>query len=259
MFAGISSTFTPMFTTTINNLQSYLVPDEKKKSNRTKATWIDPICAMIALAILKIEPKGTKLSFNDNIISFNQPNLFQFYVRHHQGDSRSGLYNLTPAIYYSIKWLNIVNDRKYEIIFKMAKEGLSRMIEETYSDDLMTQQYLTTTHLRMLSDALDGQAILPENFRLPNHDNNPLNKHSYEIWVTKKSLDHLLELVLNCNNDLEAIKSALLLKMNEINRAQENYFNEIRTGLSQSSEEQIKLGIPGIQSYDEADEVIDWT
>lgn len=177
-YTDLATTYGPAFLNTAlhtaNTFRDYIMPADKN-INRTNETWVDPICAMIALAILKKEPEGTKLSFKDMAIIFNAPGPLQPYIRRHEKSSRNDLYNLTSAIYYSIKWLNLAVNSKYEIIFTMARDGILRM-RDTYRQDLMTQQYLTTTHLKMLNDALEKKTISQEEFMIPNHDENPLNK-----------------------------------------------------------------------------------
>lgn len=238
-YTELVTTYGPTILDAANTMREYFIPSEKKNSNRTNVTWIDPICAMIALTILNKEPEGTKLSFHNNTISFNQPGIFQFIVRHQQGSSRNDLYNLIPAIYYSVKWLNLAENSKYEIIFKMAKDGISRMINGTYHDDLGTQHYLTTTHLKMLNDALEKKTILREDFMVPNHDKNPLNEHSYSIWIkTKTYLDELPQLLLDFEKNPEVIKDQLTSKIRNIEKMHKDYLDAMREGRSAPSEEQ---------------------
>lgn len=218
-------------------------------------TWIDPICALIALAIFKKEPEGTKLSFNDNAISFNPPGPLQSTIRKKEGSSRHDLYNLTPAIYYSIKWLNLTENSKYEIIFKMAKEGILRMVADTYRDDLMTQQYLTTTHLKMLNDALEKKNILREEFMIPNHDENPLNKRSNTYWLNSNTyLDELPYLLSEFDKNPEIKKGSLMRKMNEVVLMHKNYLKSILTGLSDPPEfEELEFDVITVKIKDQHD------
>lgn len=202
-------------------------------SNRTKEVWVDPICAMIALAILQKEPQGTKISFDDNEITFDQPLPFQAqsYIRYHKRSSRKDLYNLTPAIYYSIQWLDVVNNNKYKIILETARKGISKMIHSTYRDDLQLQQYLTTTHLRMLEDGLAEREISREGFMIPDHDENPLNTCSKSYWSSDQ-LDKLSKQLLEFQERgrEDVIKPLLLRKIGEINHRHKDYLQSVCAG-----------------------------
>lgn len=226
--------YIPPITTTLTTLQAYvpITPNDLKFSDQRKEIWLDPLCAMIALSILKTLPEGTKLSFHDNGISFDEPTFLQSYIRRRNGNSRYDLHNLTSAIYYSIKWLDITNNQKYAIIIKTAKEGLSKMIESTYRDDLMLKQYLTGIHLKMLNDAIENKAISAADFKIPNHDENPLNQRSQKLWFKNQMLDEVSQQLLKLDDPLQsnAIKSRLLDKMQYVTTSHKGYLESICAG-----------------------------
>ncbi len=204
----------------------YLFP---KKPNETREFWVDTVCALIALAILQQKPHGTKLSLSTDGISFNEPGLFQSYVRTAQGNSRNDIYNLSPAIYYSIQWLKVADHPKYKIILDMAKKGIEHLIR-TYSDCLSTQQQLTAAHLRMLNDGLSGVEIKRSDFMIPDHDENALNKNSHAFWT--RNGEEALNEVLTCLTQFQKrggtqklAELQLLEKIKEAYQSRQNYLD----------------------------------
>ena len=46
-------------------------------SNKEKNTILDPLTCIIKLGILNFKPKGTKISINNNRITYHEPSLLQ--------------------------------------------------------------------------------------------------------------------------------------------------------------------------------------
>ena len=214
------STYIPAISKLATTVADYIPKSSgaTKPPNKTKEVWIDPICTMIALAILKKQSPGTKLSFNDNTITFDENLNLQFLSRTIQQNSHRELYNLTPGIYYSVKWLEVSKNAKYKIILEKARDGILKLIDTTYENDSMVKQYLITTHLRMLDKALAFEDFSKEDFSIPNHDENALNNYSKQIWIDHpENLDEIVEL-LSSLDDIHRSNSTIRSLVDRIQR-----------------------------------------
>ena len=73
-------------------------------NNEVKNYVLDPLTCIIRCAILSFKPKGTKLSINQNKITFVDPNFLQGTIRWTYGDKREDLHNIYKPIVKSTRW-----------------------------------------------------------------------------------------------------------------------------------------------------------
>lgn len=161
---------------------------QSASSNEVKCEWLDPIGTVVKLAILRFRDPGTKISIVDHDLQFDHvwSLPLQGLKRYYYGSSSSDLYNLAAPIYYAAEWLNPNKDEVAKRIFEIAKEGLERLIEGAYGDDMQVQQYLQGVHLNMINEALGGFEIDREQYRIPCWRANPLAQASKALWDKKK-------------------------------------------------------------------------
>lgn len=108
--------------------------------NRDKVDMIlEPLQAMIQLALLSTCPIGTKLQIQENILYVQPPTLIQPVSRWYHSDKKDDLYFLYSVIKRFIKWYHPVNNKKspitlemYQLISTMSVEGLQQLFK-TYS------------------------------------------------------------------------------------------------------------------------------
>ena len=106
-----------------------------KKKNM--GTLLDPINTAIALCLLNYYPEGTKISIQNNEISFQQPSTMQGLSRWKNGDSYEDIHNLVNPIK---KLLQTKGDEKlwkndyFQYICETMKDGLS-ILARTYKDN----------------------------------------------------------------------------------------------------------------------------
>lgn len=204
--------------------------------NKTKEAWVDPVCGLLALAVLNAYPSGTKIAFYDNDIIFDQPGLLQPYIRRSRGSSRSDLYNLTPSIFYATQWLNPHENPQNQRIFRLAQESIQSIIR-TYEGDRATQQYLTATHLRMLKDAIAGTELSREDFFIPNLAGHPLMENSKKYWSGDgcglTSLHKTFESMERQSH--VSHRDAIEEKIHAVNNMHKNYLAKVLAGLDVSS------------------------
>lgn len=98
---------------------------------------LDPLSSIIKLAILSNKPIGTKLSISNNIISIQEPGIFQSLCRYSYSASKSELQYLYNPIELACKfYLTQEYTQEYPNIiqlFKCAQNGLNKL-SETYKN-----------------------------------------------------------------------------------------------------------------------------
>ena len=94
---------------------------------------IDPFTCMVRLAILSFKPQGTKISIINNMIKYNDPNIFQGTIRWSQGDNRDDLHNLYRPITKAIEWYDLGND-KIKHIFGLSSKGIDLLMSSYFSN-----------------------------------------------------------------------------------------------------------------------------
>jgi hypothetical protein len=105
--------------------------------NRDKTDMIlEPLQAMIQLALLSTCPIGTKLQIQENILYVQPPTLIQPVSRWYHSDKKDDLYFLYSVIKRFIKWYHPVSNKKspitqemYQLISAMSVEGLQHLFK----------------------------------------------------------------------------------------------------------------------------------
>ena len=90
---------------------------------------LEPLQAMLQLALLSYCPIGTKLCVNDNLLSLQLPTFSQGVWRWFNKDSKDDLYFLFNAVKRYYMWYKEEDDITYKQILHLAKKGISRLIE----------------------------------------------------------------------------------------------------------------------------------
>ena len=60
----------------------------------TKNILLEPLCCIFRIILLIYKEKGTKISFYNNSITYNSPNILQGLIRTFYGDKRDDIHNL---------------------------------------------------------------------------------------------------------------------------------------------------------------------
>ena len=90
---------------------------------------LEPLQAMIQLALLSYCPLGTKLCVNDNLLSLQLPTLSQGAWRWFNKDSKEDLYFLFNAVKRYYMWYKCEESEIFKQILDLAKKGISKLIE----------------------------------------------------------------------------------------------------------------------------------
>jgi hypothetical protein len=106
---------------------------------------LEPLQAMIQLALLSMSPIGTKLTIQENILYLQYPNIIQPLSRWYNADKKDDMYFLFQVIKRFIKWYNpdinkksIITKELYQLISTMSIMGLNNLLKTYGSSDSNT-------------------------------------------------------------------------------------------------------------------------
>ena len=94
---------------------------------------LEPLQVMITLALLSFCPVGTKIYISKNILYVHEPSVLQGVYRWLDGNSKDDLYYLFHAIRRYYKWYKTIDNKVYELIMTLAKNGIKKLMT-TYKD-----------------------------------------------------------------------------------------------------------------------------
>ena len=132
---------------------------------------LEPLQAMVQLAMLSICPVGTKLQIQENILSLQPPTLIQPVSRWYHADKKDDLYFLYSVIKRYIKWYHPSNNKKspvshelYQLHTAMGVEGLSQLFQTYSSSDSNTVIHVIQMYKNLLE--YNNDKILVEEYVL---------------------------------------------------------------------------------------------
>lgn len=136
------------------------------KSSKDKTDMVlEPLQAIVQLAILSLCPIGTKLTIQENILYLQLPNVIQPISRWYNADKKDDLLFLFQVIRRFIKWYNPRNNTSspisielYRLIVGMAVQGLDKLIKTYSSIDCNTITQVVNMYKNLLQTQ-DNQDI----------------------------------------------------------------------------------------------------
>lgn len=118
---------------------------------------LEPLQAMIQLALLSICPIGTKLRIQENILHLQSPTLIQPITRWYYADKKDDVYFLYGVIKRYLKWYNPRMNEKspmspelYQLVTGMATEGLDQLFKTYSSSDSNTVIHVIQMYKNLL-------------------------------------------------------------------------------------------------------------
>lgn len=118
---------------------------------------LEPLQAMIQLALLSCCSIGTKLRIQENILQLQSPTLIQPIARWYYVDKRDDVYFLYGVIKRFLKWYNPRMNEKspvsvelYQLITSMAMEGLNQLFKTYSSSDSNTVIHVIQMYKNLL-------------------------------------------------------------------------------------------------------------
>lgn len=157
---------------------------------------IDPLTCIIRLGMLHFKDTGTKISINDNRITFNDPHMLQGTIRWSNGDNRDDLHNLYRPIIKSLDWYDY-SKPEMKHLFELAYKGLDKL-KNAYKDNSSISHSIEL-YSSNIKDKLDQKYEQKEN----NSENIVINK----IYMDLKELWNVNEIEI-INNLFKEIEKA---------------------------------------------------
>ena len=112
---------------------------KKDKKKERFDIILEPLQAIIQLALLAFCPRGSKLTITNNILSIQLPTWGQSFIRSYNQDKRDDVFFLFNAItrfnlfYINNKELSGENMQLFSLLVKLGKIGIDNMLQ-TYSN-----------------------------------------------------------------------------------------------------------------------------
>lgn len=131
---------------------STFITSYKHNNDKNDSQVLDPLSSLIRLALLNYKPIGTKLSFNNNTIIFQEPNLLQSAKRWSSGDNRTQIHNLYNPIFKISQWYDITLP-EFIFILSKAKSGLQNLIQ-CYDTDSSTISHSINYYIETIDNIL---------------------------------------------------------------------------------------------------------
>ncbi len=110
----------------LTNLSTYFDIYDFLNKNKTisKNLILEPHCCIFKIILLNYKSEGTKISINNNAITFNEPSYIQGILRYYMGDSRNDLHNIHNPLIKAME-LSDLNNEKNIYFFKKCIDGFN--------------------------------------------------------------------------------------------------------------------------------------
>ena len=164
-------------------------------NNEVKNYVLDPLTCIIRCAILSFKPKGTKLSINQNKITFVDPNFLQGTIRWTYGDKREDLHNIYKPIVKSTRWYKSNNPNILNI-FILARKGLLKLKSSYEENSIITHSLSLYINILDLFINSDGEALTK--LETNDEDDNKIYRELKMLWS-----DDQIVIVNNILNQME--------------------------------------------------------
>lgn len=133
---------------------SILIGMNIKKFTLDNNNILDPLSCILRLILLKYKNKGTKLSVNNNKISYNENTYVQGVVRALNHDKREDLHNLYYPIQYACIWYpNTIEENR--LLFKGALKGLHVLLDVYESNSII--HHTLIHYIQIINNYLDNK------------------------------------------------------------------------------------------------------
>ena len=182
-----------------------LIPDDN--NSNLHLYILDPLSVIIKLAIISNKPLGTKIRIDNNIISLQEPGLFQSVCRYILKSNKTDIqYIYNPIELACNKYLTktlIQQHPKIKDLFKCAQNGILRLIETYKSCSVM--RICLNYYLSLIANFLDekyNDSLFRKDGMSPFYTQEILEKLS-KIWTQEK-----IQIVLNLTTFLLSDDSA---------------------------------------------------
>jgi hypothetical protein len=148
-------------------------------NKEVKNSVLDPLTCIIRCAILSFKPVGTKLSINNNRISFVDPNFLQGTIRWTYGDKREDLHNIYNPIVKSTQWYKVDNPHILNI-FKLSKKGLEKLKQSYEENSIITHSL--SLYINIMDMFINSNNECLKDLSKNTDEDNKIYKELRELW-----------------------------------------------------------------------------
>jgi hypothetical protein len=147
-------------TQNIKIMSNTLSQSKKKERNET---ILEPLQAILQLALLSFCPIGTKISVHKNLLCLQQPYYTQGLVRWYNNDNKDDLFYLFyvckrfPIFYSHLKDVKFDKTNFFDLIISLAKKGLHKLAETYCKSDKISLLHT----LEIYKALLDNPEMIP--------------------------------------------------------------------------------------------------
>jgi hypothetical protein len=192
-------------------------------SKQEKNAILDPFSCMVRIAILFFKPKGTKISFANNKISYHEPCLLQGTIRSFQGDNREDLHNLFQPIKKAMIWYDY-KDKQIEAIFKLSEKGIAKLQNSYTYNSLITH---SLEHYRQyITSHLNGSRQQKTQNDQPVDDKNIIFQKLRDLW-SENEINIIYNILIELKASNKDSAEPLIMALESILSHKENKVNDI--------------------------------
>lgn len=126
---------------------------------------LEPLQAIVQLAMLSVCPVGTKLAIKENILYLQPPSVMQPLSRWYNSDKKDDLLFLFQVIRRFIKWYNPTNNKNspisielYKLLVGMTIQGLDKLFKTYASLECNTIMQVVNMYKNLLQ-TMDNQDV----------------------------------------------------------------------------------------------------
>lgn len=178
----------------LSNIITSLRCNEKKNDSQV----LDPFSCLVRLCLLNYKPSGTKLSFTNNKIVFQEPDFLQSAKRWSSGDSRQHIHNLYNPIFKLNQWYDI-NTPQFIYLLNKSKFGLNQLLKCYNNNDSNIISHSINYYIETIDKTLQNKINYDEEHKKINNiklNNNQSKKNNNTV-----KNENLIENNTNDSND----------------------------------------------------------
>ena len=196
---------------------------------------LDPFSCLIRLCLLNYKPVGTKLSFTNNKIIFQEPDFLQSAKRWSSGDSRQHIHNLYNPIFKLNQWYDI-NTPQFIYLLNKSKSGLLQLLKCYNSNDSNIISHSINYYIETINNILEKKTnstfCEQKNTEKKIENKSNINNDTLNNYENSITIDNLNN--LENNNNENTVKNKNKNKKNKIINTSENNINTQENNINTS-------------------------
>ena len=197
----------------LSNIITSFRCNEKKNDSQV----LDPFSCLVRLCLLNYKPSGTKLSFTNNKIVFQEPDFLQSAKRWSSGDSRQHIHNLYNPIFKLNQWYNI-NTLQFIYLLNKSKSGLNQLLKCYNNNDSNLISHSINYYIETIDKTLENK-IIDDNEKMNNNDEK-MNNNDEKMNNNDEKINNNDEKINN--NDVNTKKKTNKTIQNKIINVDDN-------------------------------------